>query len=188
MMINPYGSGVLKPSRHAALVEKIDYHAGRANIPVDCVWTSLRMEPGVTQAEIDYVLGIRRHHEDGVHGLVYVGPGTNRDPIRMMELVVGAMLRNAIQARLLDISQVLYPSSETDDPMCHVLAIAGPYPAARSFLTTETGSQLTGVLGLRRMRRHQTIVHVSDFAAMESAYGPSLGAFIQKHYQRVDLA
>jgi hypothetical protein len=91
-----FTSGVIDERKHRWLVLNIDNVAARAGVPPSALWTAAK--PHLTKSEIKLLEYWRSMFEKGVSGGFYVDVP---DIVNHMAIMVGALVRCAVNARLL---------------------------------------------------------------------------------------
>lgn len=171
-----YASGVLSPDTHYRLVEDIDGYAARAGIQPADIWTGLAGR--VTDLEIDYVRGYRRHVSEGVPGLLYVGQAWQTPVPDRMALLAGAFLRNFVSARLVGCEALVGETFrgealvDIDVLLIHDLAPSGAqgHDAKRRVLSS--------IIADRAVARRQTVVSAASRNAIVQQIGEQAAEII----------
>lgn len=168
-----YDSGLMDPAYHERLVADIQGVVQQAGISEPYVWTSMRKYCG--QAEINYIQNIKlwARQDDPVFGMVYVGK-VEKAPVndRMMSLA-GACLRSYINAKVMNVQEVIAALKDGVMPSPTVLLIPNFFLARSNAgrIAEWEVSSLIGLLYKRQQEAKQTVLYVADWAAMKIQYG-----------------
>ena len=186
--VNPYATGVLLPSRHAGLVEKLSLYAADAGIRPEHVWTSMR-NTEITDAEIDHLMAFRHNATNGIYGLVLVGKDSQRNIIQTMSLMAGFITRNHIRACVMALAELMDQYKEHGYPEHNYLFIPDFYVSSGDpgEVPKDWVSRLTGLLLHRSARSLQTVLHVSSMDELKLAYGALITQHLKTHFQFVEL-
>lgn len=180
LKINPsaYASGVLDPERHMQLVQELPKIIRIAGISEAHVFTAL---PSVPPEIKQWVRAYPSHKAKGGTGLALVGSTVGK---QYLPLIVGAFLRNFIDARLKMVKAVI---SDSDATSCEVLCIPNFFVSGGAGTTPNwILNALVGVLEERRYAQRMTVVGIEDWSRMAADHGPTV-AEIAGTYQRVNV-
>lgn len=168
---------VLDAVRHKRLIEDFQHICAVAHVPGKYVRES--MIGYCDSAEVDWVANFRlyRHTHPG---LLITGKANAEE--RCMA-IVGALLRNFIDARLVTLSQLLEAHEEGRVPNPTVMVIPN------LFMQTVGGKTLPAwqlavvydILVSRWADNNPTVVAVENFSAMQQAYGLSFAQHLQNY-------
>lgn len=180
-----YKTGVLDPNVHDRLVADIDRWAREAGIPKELIWTPLAAS--CTDLEIEWVRAFHRHAKAGVYGLALMGGSRAEGAVEHMMGMVGALVRNFINAQVRTRQQVARALREGQALEATALAIPNLFVAGEEEgMDTKVLSDLYGLLLERMSQGKQTLVYVGDIDALGSRYQP-LAGHIEKNFTLIPL-
>lgn len=181
-------TGLIDEVYHAALLRDVDSVVRGANIPPAMLYRS--MVGLCSEAEIDYVKGLRRHAERGVYGLTLLGLKPSVSPLERFSAMAAACLRNYIGARVMTLQDVLEALAEHVMPTPSVLFVPNFYVGVDGGLPSKWMiPELLGLLYARQAAGLQTVVYVQNLAAMGKAYGSGCEQHLaSEHFQKADAA
>lgn len=177
-----FDSGVLDPNRHQRLIEGSSKYCTLAGVPERYLLHGMKSF-GCTDNEINLVRRIPKLISDGTGGICYCGEFNTPVEEKFMA-VVGACLRNFIDARFMTIYQVMTHLEKRDLPDPTVLVIPNFYmkKGDGGELATWQSGALHGMLLRRLAAQKFTILYVQDMKSMEKDFGSSLHDHIKAQY------
>jgi len=176
-----FSIGILSHEYHERLIADLDRVAEVAGIPKQFVWS--KVSEYCTEPEVAWIKRMRKGQD---HGLAYIGKKSKPISDKMMA-IVGACLRNYIDARLMTVQEVLLRLKNDTMPQPTVLLIpnfslekkdGGDIPQWQV-------SSLLGLLYTRLARGLKTVVFISDMNSLSMFYGESFKKHIDSHYTKV---
>lgn len=176
-----FSIGILSHEYHERLLSDLDRVVETAGIPKHFVWS--KMSEYCTEPEVAWVKRMRKGQD---HGLAYIGKKNKAIEDKMMA-IVGACLRNYIDARLMTVQEVLTRLKNDTMPQPTVLLIpnfslekkdGGDIPQWQV-------SSLLGLLYTRLARGLKTVIYISDLNSLSMFYGESFKKHIDSHYTKV---
>lgn len=170
---------------HAPLLRAVESVVRDANIPEVALYQSM---VGVcSEEEIEFMRGMRRHARGGIYGMVLEGRAAV-SPLDRFSLMAGACLRNYIAARVMTVQDVLEALENGNMPDPTVLLIPNFYVTGSKLMDWQV-SKLLGLLYSRQSAARQTVVYVSNLAAMTKAYGSAVQQHLcGGHFMQADAA
>ncbi len=167
-----YKNGLLDPDVHERLIANIDRITERAGIFAfqSLVWTPLATN--CTEFEVEWMYGFRALVDDGKYGLLYEGH-YNPPVEQRFRAMVGCMLRNYAEGKLMYVREVIEACEEGDMPMNTALFIPDfflPKKEGGWRMHSEIGV-LNSLLRRRRAAGKQTVVGVSGLADLDHEWG-----------------
>jgi hypothetical protein len=169
---------VLDHNRHGPIVGDIDHYARRAGIAPHHIWTraSLKLGPD----EIKYLKQCRSLAATGKVGAYYIG---EKEIVSHMALMVGALVRALVDARMMMVRQIVEMADDGDDPEATVLFIPNFY------MVDEFGkydsrkiAALMDLLYSRAARSQPTVIHLSDHKMAAETFGKPLRDLLTSLY------
>jgi hypothetical protein len=172
---------VLDGEEHERLLQDIQNVAFTARVPVSMLHKSAR--PYLTEDELDWLLHIRRHPDDGVAGLCIIGKTEVPVDVKMMAMV-SALVRNFIDARIVPVTELL--GEVLPNPKVMVIP---------NFCTSFDGKplpswqiqKLHSMLVDRFVHECPTILYVQNMDKMEQLYGTAVHDFIDYNYTKLGV-
>lgn len=168
-----FESGLMDKGYHERLIADIQGVVQQAGIPELYVWTSMRKHCGGD--EISYITDLKTHtdKENPVFGMVYLGKVKDTPINDRMMSIAGACLRNYINAKVMNLQEILVAMKNNMMPSPTVLLIPN------FFLNRSDGgriaeweiSSLIGLLYKRQQEDKQTVLYVGDWDGMKADYG-----------------
>lgn len=188
MIQDPRESPVLDLSKnltgegaHDRLIKDAAYYAELAGIPAYWIWEPL--SPHVGEIELQWVTtfhtqrpGLRFMGEFDPAG----GPGA---PTRMAA-IVGALVRNFLDARMRTLDEALEAGEETQ--LCTLLAIPD-FCAGGEAQSGYRAAAVWGLLTRRATAGLKTVVYVRHLDLAEAAYGRVVMEHLHSHFAEVVL-
>lgn len=187
MAVDPYASGVLKKEVHERLVDDLAAVAGDAAIQPRWVWT--RLADVCTPKIVQWVTRFRFHANDGRYGLALVGENAEFVPEEACAAIAGALVRNFIRARVVTVQDLVLATQDGEVPKLSCLLVPNFFAAGQK-QASQSQWRLTLLLDAlisRQMAGLQTVVCVSDLAAMEKDYGRAFRRHLEDFYQPVEV-
>jgi hypothetical protein len=174
-----FAPDLLSKEHHDRLILDLTRVVKTAGVPPSAVWTRLS---SVCDKEGDYKW-VRdfRINEDG--GMVYVGKSST--PIEeKMKAIVGAFLRNYLDARMMTVQDVIRRLKEDVMPMPTLLLIPNFCldKADGGDIASWDVSSLLGMLIDRASSGKKTVVYISSWATLEKQYGASFVEHFRTYY------
>lgn len=173
-----FASGLLDKAHHERLLADLDKVVEIAGVQPKFVWTKLSSFCG--QEDIAWVRQFRSADTDG---LAYTGKLDHPVETKMMA-IVGAFLRNYIDARIMTVQEVIARLKDDSMPVPTVLLIpnfciekgdGGDIPQWQV-------SSLLGLLFSRVSKGLKTVIYTPSLAALEKNYGQPFRAHVEAHY------
>lgn len=173
-----FASGLLDKAYHDRLLADLTKVVEVAGIPAKFVWTKLSSFCG--KEEIAWLRTLRSSEQDG---LAYTGKLNNPVEDKMMAMV-GACLRNYIDARLMSVQDVIQLTKDGDMPSPTVLLIPNfcVDKAEGGDIAQWQTSSLLGLLYTRASKGQKTVLYASSLAALEKNYGRPFRDTVEAHY------
>jgi hypothetical protein len=177
-----YEPGVLDPDVHYKLVEDFDHYLSIARVRPEFVINNMD-SIGCGEVEQDWVRGIRKHASNRIAGLAFIGSKNVAD---RMGAIVGACLRNYIDARIITVQELLRSMKDGDAEDPTVLLIPNFFIGKQSGgdLPTWQVSQLLGLLYQRFFDNRLTVIYVQDMNALAEGYGLPFKEHVEKNYEK----
>ena len=176
-------SPVIDPETHGQLLADVDYYAQLAGIRSQWIWQPL--SEWVGPRELAWVSGYRTLATRGCMGLWFTGkaaPAEGHPPVRRMEVIVGTLVRNFVDARLRCLDDAL----DGQGDHASVLAIpdfcTGP---GKVFATRQ--SAVASLLLRRASQARQTVLYATSEADLLAAYGDTVRDLVNASFQEVPL-
>ena len=172
---------------HGELIRDVAMYARLAGIRREWLWQPLAVHVG--EKEVKWVSRYRRLEERGVRGLLYVGAvnGVND----RMQAMVGALIRNFIDARIRPTSQAITrigPIEESPPARCSVLFLpdlcTGPGTQPEWFVR-----EATSLFMEREAAGKQTVAYVQSMEMIRAVYGDCLAELLEDmdRYPRIKV-
>lgn len=179
--LNPYETKVLDPDVHERLVANIDFYASEAGIPKRMLWTPIA--DVCNEAEIDWLRRFRHLQAKGVAGLVLTGHLEPPPEVRMMAMV-GALVRNFINARVMTAQELFRASQSGDVPEHTAIAVPNFFVSdgENSDMPSWMVAELYSALVDRFKGGRMTILYVSGLERLRKKWGPTLADHIEQNY------
>ena len=173
---------------HGELIRDAAMYARLAGIRPEWLWQPLSVHVG--PEEISWVKAYRMLRDQGTRGLIYVGDAA--DVNDRMQAMVGALIRNFIDARIRPISQAITrigPIEESPPAACSVLFLPDlcTMPdALPGWFVRETISLFME----REAAGKQTVCYVRDLDMLRAVYGDTLYELLSDadRYPRLGVA
>lgn len=165
---------VLHPEVHKRIIEDMERVCEIANVPASFVRHS--MKSFCQETEIEWVRSFNIHRKNGEYGLLITG--TDKSETRCMA-IVGTLVRNFIDARIMTLSSVITDPEEAKTPT--VLVIPNLYMS--SFGKQFTAWQIQSVYDvlLNRLTTNKpTVVCVESITGLETSYGSVFAEHIKQ--------
>lgn len=171
---------ILDKEHHAAIIRNMDMILRVANIPPKYLHNSM-LKGKSKDAEIDWVKHFKKYRKDNMPGLAMVG--TENALEKQMEMC-GALLRNFIDGRVMNLNRVLEHLEDGDMPSPSALFIPNFY------VTLGTGKPLPAfktqklydLLMSRFIGNKPTCLFIEDMEGMRAAYGDAMADLIRGSY------
>ena len=168
---------VLDKEVHARLIQDMDHVCATANIPP--LYVHRRMAEFCPDADIKFVKDYRRLRAEGQGGYMITGKASEPRCMAM----VGAFLRNFIDARLVTINQLIEGAKEgiVSDPTVLVC----PNLFVSTFGKALTSWQIQSVFDILLARMTQgklTVVYVEDLKDLADKYGLMVHDHLATHF------
>lgn len=177
-----FDQGILDADFHERLLSDLDQVTEVAGIPKEMVWS--RMVEYCVPDEIAWVKNMRTSKD---HGLAYVG-AQEKAISQKMFAVVGACLRNYIDARIMSVQEVLSRLKNDVMPQPTVLLIPN-----FSMIKGNGGdipqwqvSSLLGLLYTRLARGLKTVVYIESMEELDKFYGASFRKHLDSYYTKIE--
>lgn len=173
-----FSSGLLDKVHHERLIANLDNVSKIAGVPPKFVWTKL--SAFCSKEEIEWVRRIRSADSSG---LALTGKLSSSVDNKMM-VMVGAFLRNYIDARVMTVQDVIQRLKDDDMPSPTVLLVpnfcvekgeGGDIPQWQV-------SSLLGLLHTRLSKQQKTVLYAPSLSALEKQYGQPFRAHVEAHY------
>lgn len=187
MLADPYAFGVLKPEHHERLVADLDNYAMDAGIQPR--WIYSHLPDTVSQDEIEYLKGFRRHKANGIAGMALVGKNEHGRVETHMAAFAGFLVRNFIRARVMTLGTVLDMLPKQEMPELSCLLVPNFFLASSEGGTIAPWqvNLLFDYLTYRQVAGLQTIVYVSDIGLLGKEYGLAFRRLIDGSYARANV-
>ena len=181
-MADPYATGVLDPMEHDRMVADIAKIARDANLRPEWIWA--RIEQHCSAGEIEWVRRFPFHAREGRAGLCLVGKHPEPGIEDRMSAIAGTLVRNFVRARLLTVSQMITAVDAGQPPEMSCLLVPNFFlgKTEASVADWRLALLLDGLLH-RKLRGLQTVLYVTDLAALGKEYGMALRRHVERHYQ-----
>ena len=172
--------GLLNRDYHARLLQALDKWTSVAGIPPQFVWSKLS-----TYCNNKDIAWVKKLRDDNFHGVVYVGKPDELQIENRMMAIVGACLRNYLDARFIPLQTVLQllKDEDMDNPsvvlvpnFCDVTA------KDKKMVTSVQSSILLGWLYSRLSKNLKTVMYVGSMEAVIHSYGPTMWSHLKTHY------
>lgn len=178
--------GVLT-EKHDRLLADLDRIVERAGLGVPnkhLVWESTKEH--LTKLEVRYLTHVRELAQHNIFGAVLHGTPRHGNPHARMQRMVGCLLRNYLDARIMPLDTVMAYLSDGQPLKATVLFIPDFFIAKHAENTPPWKlTLLTGLLFNRAQEGVQTVVYVDDMSKMRAIYGTALHATI-RDFQAVE--
>jgi hypothetical protein len=177
-----YESGVLKREHHERMVEDLAEVCKIAGIPKYFTYTAFSDHCGDKEREW---LKTIRSPEDGQAGMVFTGSVVNVED-RMMA-IVGACLRNYLDARLVTVQEILKMEKAHKNFEPPLICIPNFFlqKSSGGDIATWEVSTLLGWLHRRFAADLQTVLYIADMQLLKSQYGVAFYDHITAHFKIV---
>lgn len=192
MKHNPYDAGVLQEEVHSRLVADLDKYALDAGILPHWIYNPL--PSSLTIKERDYLVNFRQHvtGQTGVSGLSYVGDVT-KTTLSLEDrfsALAGCLVRNFVRARVMTVGTLLEHLHSKDVPDVSCLLIPNFFyaEAEGGGLAKWQVSALMDLFSHRHIAGKQTIIYLSDKAALKKEYGLNFGETIRNNFLEVAVS
>lgn len=171
--------GVLDRMKHGRLVLDIDNFANRAGIAPECIWTSAKTAPAISNDDLSYlqkclVLAREKH----IPGLVYTGTS---DVTEKFSLMCGALVRAFVDARLMTMMEVVDLVTKGEQPEATVLFVPNFY-ATNDFgkFDMRKSSALGDMLVHRAAHHLPTVLKVDTMKDLHEKFGSHVKGIFEK--------
>jgi len=183
LLANAMERKILDAEEHRQILKQVPAICRQANIPQKYFYTSMTDE-GCNESELNFVRNIPFHADQGKFGLCYTSSQATGSPLRRMLSMAGALLRNYINATLMDTQSVLQALKSNSMPDPSVLLIPDFYMGKSEggeVAAWQTAS-LLGLLTARQASGKQTVIYVSHMAELGASYGNGFKDLIEEGY------
>lgn len=174
-----YDIGILNRKYHARLLQGIEHWAGIAGVPPHFIWSKLSQY--CTDEDVAWVKNLKKGYD---HGLVYTGKYTM--PIEdKMAAIVGACLRNYVDARFMTVQQVLSRLKSDTMPSPTVVLVPN-FCLAKEDTNNVAPWEAASILGWlysRLAKNLKTVLYASDMKTVTEVYGSSMTKHLSAHYK-----
>lgn len=172
-LVDPHESPVFEPTgAHERLYADRAFYSGLAGVRQEYLWQPLG---GLAcENEVKYISHIKSARDRGVYGILYVG----QLPGKRLDAMVGALVRNFIDARLRTLEDAL---ADDASGTCSVLFVPDFCVSADS-APHHTKSAVMRLLQRRLAAEQQTIVYAHTVAALAAAYGGAVKEHVSTHF------
>lgn len=169
---------MLDPDRHARLIEELDEVARMAGIPKRYIENSAT--DICAKDELDWLKGVRKHHEKGQFGLCF----NQREHLQEMMAMAGALTRNFILAQVITLPNLL-DSLRSNEPITATVLFVPSFhrTASKGSITAYQVNLLWNLLEQRMLDERQTVIGVQSIAQMKIDYGSHFADLVQNHYR-----
>jgi hypothetical protein len=187
MKTDPYASGKLVKGVHDRLVANIENYARDAGVETHWLWEPLADHCG--PHEVEWVKRFAFHRSERVHGLCLTRASDDPKVEAHMAAIAGVLVRNFVRARIMTLGTVLDAIAAGSHPEATCLLIPN------FFQSKEEGGAIApwqvfalhDLLVRRVTMGLQTVIYVSDMAALESEYGSDFVRLIDNNYARCEI-
>lgn len=174
---------ILDPQRHARLLADIEGIAKTANIPVTMVHQSAK--PYLSAEELDWLRHFNAYREQGVAGLLMTGTPAVPVDTKLMAMV-GALLRNFVDARLMPLNSVLSAAEESSMPEPTVLAIPNLFVRSVGKSLPDWKVQTVYDVLLQRLTTGKpSLLYVESMKDLQAVYGSVFHRHLTSNYKEV---
>ena len=178
-----YEAGILDPEYHAKLVEGIDEVCEVAGVPRYYISHVSMNTQGCSESEIEYVMKFRSWKNSNVAGMVYYGSVASYED--HMLAMVGAFLRNYIDARVITVQSVAERLRKGLDINGTVLFIPNFFVGGNDYEWADWDKmKVYDWLCSRKYEGKQTVIGCKSYKLMNNALGETIAAFISGHFMR----
>jgi hypothetical protein len=160
------GQSVLDPIRHARLMADMESVCLTANVPQQFILQSAKSVCG--PKEMDWLANFHEYRKSKA-GAVLVG---GKDGPRRCMAMAGALIRNFIDARVVNLNALLEDKDKIDPTVLLV-----PNLHLQSYGKTLAAHELQDLYDLllqRLIANRPTVVYVQDMEALREAYGQTI--------------
>lgn len=175
---------ILDPQRHARLLDDIERSAKTANIPVRAIHHSAK--PYLSAAELDWMKHFHAHRENGSAGLLLTGAMEPTVEMKM-QAMVGALIRNFMDARLMGMHSVFQAAKEGNMPEPTVLAVPNLFVRSAEKNFPDWKIQTVYDVLLQRLTAGKpSILYVENMVDLRNAYGAVFHSHLLNNYLQLD--
>lgn len=174
-----FESKILDREFHGRLLADLERLTRKAGIPAHYVWS--RLADFCTEEEIAWV---RKMRTDDDHGLIITSSSVSIPVECKMMAMVGAFLRNYINARMLSVQEVLtLVKSPGTTPPTVALVPNFSMPKAEASVAPWESASLLSWLYSRLVDGQKTVLFVGSMKTLEEVYGEAMLKHLKTHYR-----
>jgi hypothetical protein len=180
-----FANGLLTRERHQRFVDNIDEYARVANIPVEYVYAPMSAVCG--GPEVEWVRNFPTAAGKSLAGLAYFGKRPKDLEIRM-KTIVGALLRNYVDARFMTVQTVLDDLKHNDPPTCRALVIPNFFIGSdKAGVQRWQMAELYDLLLRRHAAGLKSVVYARSLSELRTEHGDLLADHLESHYVGVSI-
>lgn len=175
-----FESKILDREYHGRLLADLDRLARKAGIPAPYVWSKLA--DFCTEDEIAWV---RKMRSDEDHGLIITSSSASVPVECKMMAMVGAFMRNYINARLMSVQEVvaMAKSSGSLPPSVALVPNFSMPKSEASPVAPWESALLLSWLYSRLVDGQKTVLFVGSMKTLEEVYGEAMLKHLKTHYR-----